>query len=221
MDDYLFLAHHGIKGMKWGVRRFQNKDGSLTEDGKARYSISKKQMKADIKSAKRAYRKETGEWMTTGKNVSRVDEKVSKELSSNKRRSEINTERDRLSDVIDKYESRRKDAQKVVDAYDDALSAEHLSQDARDKLSSERERARSEVQRHQDNLDIANSRYDDLSYEYDSIGRRVAEAHLAEYKRAVVADLGYKNIQEGVRMLEDYGLTNNALRWNIYRYNGV
>lgn len=34
------LAHHGIKGMKWGVRRFQRKDGSLTPSGKKRYSDS-------------------------------------------------------------------------------------------------------------------------------------------------------------------------------------
>lgn len=32
------LYHHGIKGQKWGIRRFQNKDGSLTTDGKKRYS---------------------------------------------------------------------------------------------------------------------------------------------------------------------------------------
>ena len=32
------LAHHGIKGQKWGVRRFQNKNGSLTSDGKKRYA---------------------------------------------------------------------------------------------------------------------------------------------------------------------------------------
>ena len=31
------LTHHGIKGQKWGVRRFQNKDGSLTPAGKKRY----------------------------------------------------------------------------------------------------------------------------------------------------------------------------------------
>ena len=32
------LYHWGIKGMKWGVRRFQNPDGSLTPAGKKRYS---------------------------------------------------------------------------------------------------------------------------------------------------------------------------------------
>lgn len=32
------LYHHGIKGQKWGVRRFQNPDGSLTSNGKARYA---------------------------------------------------------------------------------------------------------------------------------------------------------------------------------------
>lgn len=31
------LEHHGIKGQKWGIRRYQNKDGSLTTAGKARY----------------------------------------------------------------------------------------------------------------------------------------------------------------------------------------
>ena len=32
------LIHYGVKGMKWGVRRYQKKDGSLTSAGKKRYS---------------------------------------------------------------------------------------------------------------------------------------------------------------------------------------
>jgi hypothetical protein len=31
------LYHHGILGMHWGIRRYQNKDGSLTSAGKKRY----------------------------------------------------------------------------------------------------------------------------------------------------------------------------------------
>ena len=32
-----YLAHHGIKGQKWGIRRFQNEDGTLTSAGRKRY----------------------------------------------------------------------------------------------------------------------------------------------------------------------------------------
>lgn len=59
-EDYLY--HHGIKGMKWGVRRYQNKDGSLTAKGKKRYS-SVAELEADIQ-AKHLKRKERAEKMS-------------------------------------------------------------------------------------------------------------------------------------------------------------
>ena len=46
--DYIILNgelyHHGVKGMKWGVRRYQNADGSLTAAGKRRKQESENQL---------------------------------------------------------------------------------------------------------------------------------------------------------------------------------
>lgn len=41
------LQHAGIKGMKWGVRRYQNKDGTLTPAGKKRYNKELAKLKAE------------------------------------------------------------------------------------------------------------------------------------------------------------------------------
>lgn len=59
------IYHHGIKGMKWGIRRYQNPDGSLTPAGQKRLA------KKDTKWAHKNYEKIT----------SKAHKKVSKELN--------------------------------------------------------------------------------------------------------------------------------------------
>lgn len=53
-----YLAHYGTKGMRWGVRRYQNSDGTLTPAGKKRYDKSvRKQERLEARAAK--YRKKS------------------------------------------------------------------------------------------------------------------------------------------------------------------
>lgn len=67
MGDYLItsngeLYHYGVKGMKWGVRRYQNADGSLTPSGKKRYNnmSNDKLQKTLYKQVKRARSEQSG-----------------------------------------------------------------------------------------------------------------------------------------------------------------
>lgn len=53
------IEHHGIKGQKWGVRRYQNPDGTLTEQGKRRINEVTKSYDFTLKKGTKLYRVST------------------------------------------------------------------------------------------------------------------------------------------------------------------
>lgn len=74
-----FIEHHGILNMKWGRRRFQNPDGTLTPEGKIRYSREKrKQAAKNLKKARKVREANKKKEMKLAKEKAKVEKKKAK-----------------------------------------------------------------------------------------------------------------------------------------------
>lgn len=72
------LEHYGIMGMKWGIRRYQNEDGSLTDAGRKRYGVLTERYNKAAKSAHQTYSRATDMVNKANTRVSKADEKLHK-----------------------------------------------------------------------------------------------------------------------------------------------
>jgi ATP-dependent Lon protease len=124
LDDEA-LAHHGILNQRWGIRRYQNPDGSLTELGKRRYAnaLSKREKKIAkrIERAKKREAKKAEKWEKQKKKILNDPALIAKyqdKLST----SEIKQAVERLRSMDDIYTLRNSKLEKGKQAAQNILS---------------------------------------------------------------------------------------------------
>lgn len=100
------LYHHGVKGMRWGVRRYQNKDGSLTSAGKKRYDNDQTKKKLSSINSRTAakikkIRAEGKAKLKIAKAEAKAAAKIAKEEAKYQTKSKTTSETKSIKDMTD------------------------------------------------------------------------------------------------------------------------
>lgn len=99
--DFYFICHHGIKGQKCGIRRFQNPDGTLTPAGKRRYlSEVRDEIKDTVRSVKDRNKELKEEYKTRRRNIPGEKNKALKAELREKREKAIDNAEKRIEKLV-------------------------------------------------------------------------------------------------------------------------
>lgn len=158
------LYHHGIKGQKWGIRRFRKTDGSLTPAGKKRYSST------SIRSAmaRRSNEKIDKGFKDWNENVKKRDNAIA--LGKKANEAKIAYENDKTDKSLKAdYKAANKEYKKALrenTTYRKGVVRQEVGQDASRKYLSEAKKIKKELDKDPSNRELQ-KRYDDLMSKHD------------------------------------------------------
>lgn len=100
------LVHHGILNMKWGIRRFQNKDGSLTEAGKKRYRKNNPGNEEErLVKSKRRVDTVSGYIRTANSSIQQTNKRIQNVKANNQQEAETKENVKKIAGISSEYDS--------------------------------------------------------------------------------------------------------------------
>lgn len=154
-----YLAHHGIKNQKWGQRRFQNYDGSLTSEGRKRYGVGESNLsKREKKQAEKAKAKAA---------KARAKANGKKKADAQKLQEQKQKRMDYLRDHPEKIYKYRKEL--TQDDVTDIMQKVKFDRSLQDIRKDEIDRGMRKIDRIKKNFDAANGWYSTGKNTYNNI----------------------------------------------------
>lgn len=198
------LQHAGIKGMRWGHRRFQNKDGTLTEAGKKRYNDSGDYKSTSLKAAlaRRANAKVDKSFQNWDENVKKRDAAIElgKKATAARLAYEANKGDKGLKAAYKDANSQYKKALSANTAYRKGVVRSEVGKDASRKYLSEAKKIKKQLDADPSNKELR-KQYTNLMNKHD--------IERASARRAV--DVGQKRSNKKASIKRTMTMTAKAV----------